>query len=44
MGSMDLLRHLEKKISFKISLHSMDLLRHLEKEIAFKVSMDSEAS
>ena len=33
MESMDLLRHLEKEIPFKVSMDSMDLLKYLEKEI-----------
>ena len=46
MGSVDLLRHLEKEIPFKVSvvsgdLFSGDLLRHLEKEIVFKASVGS---
>ena len=38
---MDLLRHLEKEICFKMSMDSTDLLRHLEKEIPFKVAVGS---
>ena len=40
MDPGDLLRHLEKDISFKMPVHPMDPLNFLEKEIPFKISMD----